>query len=111
MTFLQGTADQIRSYGIHQFGQGNIDLYNRPLVKTPDGTATVRSMSFSDGTKEILVPTVSQDGALLTPQQAISEYNRTGQYLGKFDSIKKADQYGRALHLQQQRTYGSLLNL
>lgn len=44
--------------------QGNIDLDNRPVVKTPTGGyATVRSVSFGmpDG-YEYLLPSVTQDG-------------------------------------------------
>lgn len=47
--------------------QGNIDLDNRPVVKTPTGGyATVRSASFGmpDG-YEYLLPSVTQDGRML----------------------------------------------
>ena len=54
---------------------GNINLANRPAVQNPDGSvSTVRSMSFNEDGKEVLVPTVSQDGRTLTPQQAIDTY-------------------------------------
>lgn len=91
---------------IGRYGKGNIDLYNRPQVKMPDGSiATVRSMSFNDGNNEVLVPTVSDDGRLLTDRQAIDNYFNTGRYLGKFNDIDSANNYAQRLHNEQDRYY------
>ena len=96
---------------IGQYGQGNIDLYNRPQYKNPDGSvSTVRSMSFGDENgQEILVPTIANDYYghpwQMTDQQAIDRYYDTGEYLGKFNSIADADAYGQALHNQQEQLY------
>jgi hypothetical protein len=85
---------------------GNIDLANRPQVKNADGTvSTVRSMSFEEDGKEVLVPTVSPDGRILSDQQAIDLYHQTGQHLGKFDTPEHADAYAQALHQSQERYY------
>lgn len=85
---------------------GNIDLYHRPIVHNPDGSiSTVRSMSFGEDGKEILVPTVSPDGKILTDQQAIDQYHKTGQNLGIFDNPKDATVYANSLHNQQANLY------
>jgi len=94
-----------------QYGKGNIDLYNRPQYRQRDGSlSTVNSMSFGDESgKEILVPTIGRDAhgrpVQLTEDQAIDQYYKTGQYLGKFDSIDEADKYADQLHRQQEAYY------
>ncbi|TPJ70458.1 hypothetical protein [Mesorhizobium sp. B2-6-7] len=85
---------------------GNIDLANRPQVANSDGSiSTVRSMSFEEDGREVLVPTVSPDGKILTDQQAIDLYHQTGQHLGKFDTPDHADAYAQALHQTQEQYY------
>jgi hypothetical protein len=88
--------------------RGNINLANRPMVQNPDGSvSTVRSMSFNEDGKEVLVPTVSQNGANLTQQRAIDEYHRTGQHLGLFDSPATATAMAQRIHDQQAVGYGN----
>jgi len=85
---------------------GNIDLATRPIVRNPDGSySTVRSMSFGDDGGEVLVPTVSPDGRVLSDQQAMDLYGRTGQNLGVFDTPAHADMYAEALHKAQDQFY------
>lgn len=84
--------------------RGNIDLTTRPRVKNADGSvSTVRSMSFEEDGKEILVPTVSDDGKILSDDQAIEQYRKTGKFLAKFDSAADANAYAKTLHEQQAR--------
>jgi len=97
-------------FGIGRYGNGNVDLYNRPQYVNPDGSvSTVRSMSFNDGTGEILVPTVAYDRTgrpyLMSDEEAIDRYYQTGEYLGKFKTIEQANDYAERLHKQQDRIY------
>lgn len=85
---------------------GNIDLSKRPVVKNPDGSiSTVRSISFNQDGKEVLVPTVSPDGRILSNDEALDLYRKTGQNLGVFDSPASADAYAQSLHNQQSSMY------
>ena len=89
------------------FGLGNINLRNRPVVKNSDGSiSTVRSMSFydDDEKKEILVPTVV-GGKIVSDREAIDNYYKTGQYLGKFDTPEEATDYALKLHDAQDKYY------
>lgn len=86
---------------------GNIDIYNRPKVRNPDGSiSTVFSHGYNFGGQETLIPWVSPDGRMLNEQQAIDLYRRTGQHLGKFTTPQALEEYANNLHLQQQWLYG-----
>jgi len=81
---------------------GNIDLTKRPIVQNSDGSvSTVRSMSFEEDGAEILIPTVSPTGQVLSDEDAIALYHKTGQFLGKFGSVEAANAYAEQLHQQQ----------
>lgn len=86
---------------------GNIDLHSRPVVKNKDGTiSTVRSISvdFGDGV-ETLIPTVSDDGTILSDSDAMALYLSTGKHLGKFKDVPSADRYAASLHKEQEKEY------
>lgn len=60
-------------------------------------------MSFNEGGKEILVPRVAVDGSrILSPQEAIDQYHKTGQHLGMFDSPEEATKVAIQLHKDQE---------
>lgn len=98
-SFSGGKADR--------YGQGNIDLYARPKVKNTDGTiSTVRSISISEDGKEVLIPTVRSGlNRIMSNQEAIEHYRKTGEHLGRFKSIAEANKYAEWLHKQQQNYY------
>lgn len=103
---VSGAVDNVASYGIGQYGKGNIDLYNRPQHKNEDGSvSTVRSIGFNIDGKELVLPTIAQDGSLLSDMESLDYYKKTGQYLGKFDTEKQSNRYSQRLHLQQARLY------
>jgi hypothetical protein len=105
---LRGVAtDNVSLYGDYpgMMDRGNIDITHRPRAQNPDGSvSTVRSMSFQEkpGGPEILIPTVSDDGRILSEDEAISLYQKTGRHLGKFGAPGEATSYAMALHEQQE---------
>jgi soluble lytic murein transglycosylase-like protein len=90
-----------------QLTPGNIDLTKRPIVRNPDGSiSTVRSMSFEEDGKQVLIPTVAADGSrILSDKEAIDQYHQTGQHLGIFDTPEHATAYAQQLHQQQADFY------
>jgi hypothetical protein len=85
---------------------GNINLFNRPVVKNPDGSiSTVRSTGVNLDGRETLLPTVSPEGKNLSLDEAIDLYRRTGQHLGKFDTVDQSNAYAQALHEAQAKQY------
>lgn len=82
---------------------GTVNLFKQPRVENPDGSiSTVDSLSVEVDGKEILLPTVTPDGRHFVgpnaAQQALEEYQRTGQHLGIFKDAKAADAYAKELH-------------
>lgn len=85
---------------------GNIDLSARPVVRNADGSiSTVRSISVGMDGKEYLIPTVSEDGKVLSEDDAVKQFKKTGKHLGVFDSPEDATAYARQLHEDQEGLY------
>lgn len=80
---------------------GNIDVSKLPAVRNPDGTvSTVRSMSVNIDGKEVLIPTVI-NGRVVSEEEAIQSYLKTGRHLGMFSSPEAATAYGKSLSAQE----------
>jgi hypothetical protein len=86
---------------------GNIDIANRPVAKNADGSiSTVRSMSINEDGKSILIPTVV-GGKVVSNEEAIAHYHKTGENLGVFQTDAQADAYSQSLHEQQAGMYAA----
>lgn len=87
--------------------KGNIDLTKRPIAKNSDGSiSTVRGISVEFDGEHVLIPTVSDDGKVLSDEEAIEAYKKTGKHLGKFSSSEDATKYSKELHGTQALYYG-----
>jgi soluble lytic murein transglycosylase-like protein len=82
-------------------------------VNNADGTmSTVRSISVGIDGKQVVIPTVSDDGKIMTSNEAIKLYLDSGKHLGKFKTVEEADAFAKQLSNDQAKMYspGNTLN-
>ncbi len=78
---------------------GNIDLSKRPRVRNKDGTvSTVRSIGVNVDGVEVLIPTVSDDGRIMSDDEAVRTFKRTGKHLGTFETPEASTAFAERLH-------------
>lgn len=81
---------------------GNIDLRNRPQHINRDGSvSTVRSMGIGVDGREYVIPTVRDDGELMSDDEAVQAFIGTGRHLGGFTTPEAATAWAQRLHDEQ----------
>lgn len=82
---------------------GNIDLQHRPNVRNRDGShSSVRSLGVNIDGREVLIPTVADEGRVMSDDDAVKQYRHSGRHLGKFSTPEDSTAYARRLHLDQE---------
>lgn len=62
-------------------------------------------MSIGTDSGEVLIPTVSEDGRIMSNEEATDTYKKTGKHLGVFDSPENANAFAEQLHNQYASGY------
>jgi hypothetical protein len=101
----RGNKKTARGQRIEPVRSGNLPTGIRYRVPNPDGgISTVRTISIGTDEGEVVIPTVVQ-GRILTDDEAIDHFMRTGENFGIFRSIQDASDYAESLH----RSHAKLL--
>lgn len=96
---------------IGRFGEGNIDLYDRPIYKNADGSiSTVDSVTYEINGKYVVLPTIVRDEngkakRLNTDEEILAHYEKTGEFLGVFDTLEDSNGYANKVHSAQAYYY------
>jgi len=95
---------------------GNINMLSRPSVVNADGSiSTVRSIGISLSKSEtgekrtvhVLIPTVHDDGYIMSDDAATKLFKKTEKHLGVFSTIKDLNRYSIMLHdMEEARIQG-----
>lgn len=80
-------------------------LFSNPVVNEDGSVSTVRTISFEEDGKEILIPTVIGD-RIVSDEEAIEHYHRTGFNFGKFDTVEEANKAAEELHQREAKRLG-----
>jgi hypothetical protein len=81
------------------------------MVPVDGGYATVRSMGINTPRGETLIPTVHPQGRIMSDDEAVDQYDRTGQHLGVFQTVEQANEFANRLHARQAEQYDLLRGL
>ena len=82
---------------------GNLPTDIRYRVKNDDGSvSTVRTISIGPDKGEVVIPTVI-NGRVVSNDEAIAHYRKTGENFGTFRTIEDANAFAQALHRQHEQ--------
>lgn len=88
--------------------RGNVDIAHRLSVPTPGMPgyrSTVRSITVTDNQgRAYVLPTVV-NGRVVSNEEAVKHWQRTGQHLGVFKTEAQANAYSESLHREQARLH------
>ncbi len=103
---INGLSTHVSKKGMQEIG--NLDI-NTPIahVAMPDGkSATVRAIGYNIDGVEVVIPTVHKDGYIMSDDEAVAHYHKTGENFGKFDNPDNASRFSRALSKRQHEVVG-----
>lgn len=77
---------------------GNLDVFSRPLMRESDGTVSRGAMKpFQVEGVEFLLPLTDASGKLLSDDEALAQFERTGNHYGGFRTAEEAMEFSRQL--------------
>jgi hypothetical protein len=83
-----------------------VQVSKQPIVRNPDGSiSTVQTMGIHDEKGYVNLPMVSKSGKVLSPDEAVREYQRTGGHLGIYKSQAEADRGAELLHQSEEARF------